>query len=147
MNPDRVTGRRSNLRPVKPALSDAEYLRVSSLARTDWWPLIRQAIRVWETADHHGSVVQPEWMPVQLLVDMFAEHGADVDVVAATIFKLEQMTGDIVQRTIQVDGVQHHVVKLTGHSRDQIWDESTVAVFPGPPPFRITPPVAGDSTG
>lgn len=60
VNPDRVTGRRSKLRPVKPALSDAEYLRVSSLARTDWWPLIRQAIRVWETADHHGSDVQPE---------------------------------------------------------------------------------------
>ncbi len=44
--------------PVKPALSDAEYLRVSSLARTDWWPLIRQAIRVWETADHTSPMTR-----------------------------------------------------------------------------------------
>lgn len=123
------------MRQVKRAMTEAEYQRMSAMARRDWWPVIRQALREWEEADHPGSVVEHGWMPVQVLADLFAEHGhTDLDVLTATIFKLEQMTGDIVQRTIVIDGVAWPVVKLTGFGR-----EATTAITaskPALPPER-----------
>lgn len=140
--PDRQTHRlpapRSGFQKVKKALTEAEYQAMSASARRDWWPVIRQAIRVWETTEHPGSVVVPGWMPVQALIDLFAEHGHhDVDVIAATILKLEQMTGDIVQRTIVIDGVQYPVVKLTDFGRAETETETEI-----PPEFpAITGPL------
>lgn len=101
-------------------MTEAEYQAMSASARRDWWPIIRQTLRVWEDTDHPGSVVVPGWMPVQVLLDLFAEHGVDdVDVIVATILKLEQMTGDIVQRTIVIEGVPYPAIRLTDFGREQ----------------------------
>lgn len=105
---------------VKRAMTESEYQAMGRKVRRAWWPVIRQAIRLWEDTEHPGSVVMPGWMPVQALVDVFIEHGIDdVDAIVATILKLEQMTGDIVQRTLLIDGVNYPVVKLTDYGRAQ----------------------------
>ena len=100
---------------VKRAMTEAEYQAMSRRARPEWHHAIYVALQLWERNPRPGSRVRPEWMPLQVLFDLFAEYGVDdPDAIIATIWKCEQMTGNVVQRNMEIDGVVHPAVKYVG---------------------------------
>jgi hypothetical protein len=95
---------------VRGPLTDDQEAAIRRARDSKWWPSIRRAVAWYIAHPRPGSRVDPKWVPVQWLADLFAEH-LDPDALAVEIMSMARYD-DLVERTMVLGGRLVPVVSL-----------------------------------